>query len=126
LFTLQVGFMSPSLVGIVPSIEMVIFAAVGGRMSLIGAVYGALLVNAGKTYFSESFPELWLFLMAALFIGVVLAFPNGLAGLYETYVKPRIGKRKPTAAAAPVDAPAPHPAATTLDALPPGLTREEC
>ncbi|WP_310446900.1 urea ABC transporter permease subunit UrtC [Thiobacillus sp.] len=122
LFTLQVGFMSPSLVGIVPSIEMVIFAAVGGRMSLIGAVYGALLVNAGKTYFSESFPELWLYLMAALFIGVVLAFPNGLAGLYETYVKPRIGKRKSTAAAAPVDAPAQHPAPTTHDALPPGLT----
>lgn len=127
LFTLQVGFMSPSLVGIVPSIEMVIFAAVGGRMSLIGAVYGALLVNAGKTYFSESFPELWLYLMAALFIGVVLAFPNGLAGLYETYVKPRIGRRKPTTAAAPVDAPAPHPAPAALDdALPPGLTREEC
>lgn len=124
LFTLQVGFMSPSLVGIVPSIEMVIFAAVGGRMSLIGAVYGALLVNAGKTYFSESFPELWLFLMAALFIGVVLAFPNGLAGLYETYVKPRIGKRKPTAAAAPVDAPVQHPAPTTPDALPPGLNAE--
>jgi urea transport system permease protein len=65
MFTLQVGFMSPSFVGIVPSIEMVIFAAVGGRMSLVGAVYGALLVNFGKTYFSESFPELWLFLMAA-------------------------------------------------------------
>lgn len=127
LFTLQVGFMSPSLVGIVPSIEMVIFAAVGGRMSLIGAVYGALLVNAGKTYFSESFPELWLYLMAALFIGVVLAFPNGLAGLYETYVKPRIGRRKPTTAAAPVDAPAQQPAPAALDdALPPGLTREEC
>jgi urea transport system permease protein len=51
MFTLQVGFMSPSFVGIVPSIEMVIFAAVGGRMSLLGAVYGALLVNYGKTYF---------------------------------------------------------------------------
>ena len=82
LFTLQVGFMSPSFVGIVPSIEMVIFAAVGGRMSLVGAVWGTLLVNAGKTYFSESFPDLWLFLMAALFIGVVVAFPDGLAGLY--------------------------------------------
>jgi urea transport system permease protein len=92
LFTLQVGFMSPSLVGIVPSIEMVIFAAVGGRMSLIGAVYGALLVNAGKTYFSETLPDLWLFLMAALFIGVVMGFPNGLAGLYETHVKPRLCK----------------------------------
>ena len=89
LFTLQVGFMSPSFVGIVPSIEMVIFAAVGGRMSLVGAVYGALLVNAGKTYFSESFPDLWLFLMAALFIGVTMAFPMGLAGVWEEHVKPR-------------------------------------
>ncbi|MFO7177506.1 MAG: urea ABC transporter permease subunit UrtC [Pseudomonadota bacterium] len=81
MFTLQVGFMSPSFVGIVPSIEMVIAAAVGGRHSLFGAVYGSLLVNFGKTYFSESFPELWLFLMGALFIAVVMLFPNGLAGL---------------------------------------------
>ena len=48
MFTLQVGFMSPSFVGIVPSIEMVIFCAVGGRMSLIGAIYGTLLVNCGQ------------------------------------------------------------------------------
>lgn len=88
LFTLQVGFMSPSFVGIVPSIEMVIYAAVGGRMSLVGAVYGALLVNFGKTYFSESFPDLWLFLMAGLFIGVTMAFPEGLAGLWEKKIKP--------------------------------------
>ncbi|WP_269618665.1 urea ABC transporter permease subunit UrtC [Zhongshania sp. BJYM1] len=85
MFTLQVGFMSPSFVGIVPSIEMVIFAAVGGRMSLIGAVYGTLLINFGKTAFSESFPELWLFLMGGLFIAVVMFFPNGLAGLWEDY-----------------------------------------
>jgi len=88
LFSLQVGFMSPSFVGIVPSIEMVIFAAVGGRMSLVGAVYGTLLVNAGKTLFSESFPDLWLFLMAALFIGVTMAFPMGLAGLWESHIVP--------------------------------------
>ncbi len=93
MFTLQVGFMSPSFVGIVPSIEMVIYAAVGGRMSLVGAVYGAILVNLGKTYFSESFPNLWLFLMSALFIGVVMAFPNGLAGLYESHVKGWIARR---------------------------------
>lgn len=90
LFTLQVGFMSPTLVGIVPSIEMVIFCAVGGRLSIIGAVYGALLVNWAKTSFSESFPELWLFAMGGLFIAVVMGFPNGLAGLYNTYVAPRI------------------------------------
>jgi len=65
MFTLQVGFMSPSFVGIVPSIEMVIAAAVGGRHSLLGAIYGSLLVNFGKTYFSEEFPELWLFLLGA-------------------------------------------------------------
>lgn len=85
MFTLIVGFMSPSFVGIVPSIEMVIFSAVGGRMSLIGAVYGCLLINFGKTAFSESFPELWLFLMGGLFIAVVMFFPNGLAGLWEDY-----------------------------------------
>jgi urea transport system permease protein len=81
MFTLQVGFMSPSFVGIVPSIEMVIGVAVGGRISLLGAIYGTLLVNFAKTYFSERFPELWLYLIGALFIGVVMVFPNGLAGL---------------------------------------------
>jgi urea transport system permease protein len=92
MFTLQVGFMSPSFVGIVPSIELVIYAAVGGRSSLFGAVYGTLLVNAAKTMFSEDFPQLWLFAIGALFIGVVLAFPDGLAGLYEAYVEPRLAR----------------------------------
>lgn len=92
LFTLQVGFMSPTLVGIVPSIEMVIFCAVGGRMSIIGAVYGAILVNWAKSSLSESFPELWLFALGGLFIAVVMAFPNGLAGLYTTYVAPKINQ----------------------------------
>lgn len=95
MFTLQVGFMSPSFVGIVPSIEMVIFAAVGGRLSLFGAVIGALLVNFAKTTFSETFPELWLFAMGGLFIAVVMAFPNGLAGIYSTYVKPLIARVLP-------------------------------
>jgi urea transport system permease protein len=81
MFTLQVGFMSPSFVGIVPSIEMVICAAVGGRTSLLGAVYGTMIVNYGKTYFSEQFPELWLFVIGALFIAVVMIFPDGLAGI---------------------------------------------
>ena len=85
MFTLQVGFMSPSFVGIVPSIEFVIFAAVGGRFSLIGAVYGALVVSWGKTMFSEAYPELWLLLMGALFISVVMFFPKGLAGLWESH-----------------------------------------
>lgn len=109
MFTLQVGFMSPSFVGITPSIEMVIYTAVGGRLSLLGAVYGTLLVNWAKTSFSETFPELWLFGLGGLFIAVVLLFPNGLAGLYRSYVEPRLGglfSRKPPQAANTAPAPA--------------------
>ncbi|WP_338499364.1 urea ABC transporter permease subunit UrtC [Delftia tsuruhatensis] len=129
LFTLQVGFMSPSFVGIVPSIEMVIYAAVGGRMSLVGAVYGTLLVNAGKTYFSESFPDLWLFLMAGLFIGVTMAFPMGLAGLWESRIVPWWNSRRkgaaPAAAQGAQAAPAQAPAATkSTSALSEGMGRQ--
>ena len=110
MFTLQVGFMSPSFVGIVPSIELVIFCAVGGRTSLLGALYGVLLVNWAKTTFSEDMPQLWLFAMGALFIAVVVAFPDGLAGLYRDYLDPTVDRllglrRRPVAAipdAAPV------------------------
>jgi urea transport system permease protein len=94
MFTLQVGFMSPSFVGIVPSIEMVIFCAVGGRHSLVGAVVGTLLICWAKTAFSESFPELWLFAMGGLFIGVVLAFPRGLAGLATDQIIPWVSSLK--------------------------------
>jgi len=106
MFALQVGFMSPSFVGIVPSIEMVIFCAVGGRHSIVGAVVGTLVVNWGKTLFSESFPELWLFAMGGLFIAVVLAFPRGLAGLMTDQLIPRLlalrglGRRQPSPAPA--------------------------
>ncbi len=111
MFALQVGFMSPSFVGIVPSIEMVIFAAVGGRMSLLGAVYGTLLVSYGKTYFSETLPELWLFLMGGLFIAVVMYFPNGIAGLWESHGKKLVARltgkaeRKPVTASRPAKSP---------------------
>jgi urea transport system permease protein len=91
LFTLQVGFMSPSFVGIVPSIELAIFCAVGGRQSIVGAVAGTLLVNWAKTLFSEAFPELWLFAMGGLFIAVVVAFPRGLAGIMTDQILPRLG-----------------------------------
>ncbi|TWC71839.1 urea ABC transporter permease subunit UrtC [Herbaspirillum sp. SJZ099] len=125
MFTLQVGFMSPSFVGIVPSIEMVIYAAVGGRMSLLGAVYGTLLVNFGKTYFSETFPELWLFLMGGLFIAVVMYFPNGLAGLYQTQGKRLLARLRGKPAAAPEPAkPRAAVAETTRDGIEPVATLE--
>jgi urea transport system permease protein len=114
MFVLQVGFISPSLVGIVPSIEMVIFAAVGGKRSLLGAIYGTLVVNTGKSLFSENFPQLWLFAMGGLFILVVVLMPNGLAGLWADYAKPwlrgakkRLMERPPNGDTAPAS-PAPE------------------
>ena len=81
MFTIQIGLASPALVGIVPSIEMVIYAAVGGRLSLIGAVYGAFLVNFAKTFFSENFVEYWIYFIGGLFVVIVMFLPSGLAGI---------------------------------------------
>ena len=94
LFTLQVGLASPSLVGIVPSIEMVIYAAVGGRLSVVGAVYGAILVGAAKTYFSENFVEYWLYFIGGLFMLVVIFLPEGLAGMLDRLKGGRSARRE--------------------------------
>ncbi|MEZ0496959.1 urea ABC transporter permease subunit UrtC [Sphingomonas sp. IW22] len=87
LFTLHAGVVSPALIGVVPSIEMVIFVAVGGRYSLAGAIVGALAINLARDAVSSAFPELWLYLMGALFILVVTLMPNGLAGLVRGQAK---------------------------------------
>lgn len=81
LFIPQVGIISPSMMGIAPSVEMAIWVAVGGRATLIGAVLGAILVNIAKSLLSETYPDVWLYLLGALFIGVVVFFPNGILGL---------------------------------------------
>lgn len=83
LFTLHAGVISPALIGVVPSIEMVIWVAVGGRYSLAGAIVGALLVNLARDAVSSAVPELWLYAMGALFILVVTLMPNGLASLVK-------------------------------------------
>ena len=63
----QVGIISPSMMGVVPSIEFVIFVALGGRGTLLGAIVGTLLVSYGRSYFSETFPDLWVFFLGFLF-----------------------------------------------------------
>lgn len=80
LYTVQTGIISPKAMDIAFSIEMVIWVAVGGRATLIGAVLGTLLVNFGKSLLSEQFPEIWLFFQGALFLIVVMVLPNGLVG----------------------------------------------
>ncbi|MCR4290681.1 MAG: urea ABC transporter permease subunit UrtC [Candidatus Scalindua sp.] len=78
LFVPQVGIIAPANVGIVPSIEMTLWVAVGGRGTLVGPVIGAILVNSAKSAFSESFPSIWLYFLGALFLGVVVLFPKGI------------------------------------------------
>ena len=92
MFSIQQSLASPSLVGITPSVEMVIYAAVGGRLSLIGAVYGAVLVGSAKTFFSENFVEYWIYFIGFLFVFVVMFLPNGLAGLLDRFRARRAGK----------------------------------
>ncbi len=81
LYILHAGVISPAMVGVVPSIEMVIAVAVGGRSSLTGVVIGTLLVSFGKDAISSAIPELWQFVVGALFILVVTALPKGLVSL---------------------------------------------
>ncbi len=108
LFVPQVGIISPSMLGVVPSIEMVIWVAVGGRGTLVGAVLGAVLVNGAKSFFSESFPNFWLYLLGLLFVGVVLFFPDGcvgiggkILGVLSRRVRALVARRRETAEAVP-------------------------
>jgi urea transport system permease protein len=87
LFTLQVGLITPSLIGTVASVEMVIYAAMGGRLSVPGAVIGALVVGFMKSFLSEQFPESWLFFLGGMFIFVVAFLPNGLAGATQRVLR---------------------------------------
>jgi urea transport system permease protein len=103
LYVPQVGIISPSTLGVVFSIEIVIWAAVGGRATLIGAIIGAILVNAGRSSFSEKFPDIWQYFLGALFILVVLVFPNGVVGTAQTAynsIKEKLAKRNDTPVAA--------------------------
>ncbi|MGK7933125.1 MAG: urea ABC transporter permease subunit UrtC [Microcystaceae cyanobacterium] len=80
LYTVQTGIINPSTMEVAFSIEMVIWVAVGGRATLIGAILGTLLVSFGQTFLSEQFPNIWLFFQGALFLIVVTVLPNGIIG----------------------------------------------
>jgi urea transport system permease protein len=81
LYAPQVGIITPAQIGVLPSLEMVIWVAVGGRASLAGAVLGAISVNYGRSVLTNYFPELWPFILGGLFVLVVLLFPDGLIGM---------------------------------------------
>jgi len=81
LYVPQVGIITPAQIGVLPSLEMVIWVAVGGRGTLVGAIIGAVGVNFGRSILTNYFPEFWPFFLGGLFIAVVLIFPEGLVGL---------------------------------------------
>lgn len=101
LYVPQVGIISPSMMGILPSVEMAMWVAVGGRGTLSGAVIGAILVNGAKSYLSETFPDMWLYFLGTLFIAVVLFFPGGIAGTFQKLDWRRIEKESPFPAPSP-------------------------
>lgn len=94
LFVLHVGIISPSMMGIVPSVEMVLWVAIGGRGTLVGAVIGAIVINEAKSGLSESFPDIWTFFLGALFILVTVFLPGGLVGLFRQ-ASQRFRRREP-------------------------------
>jgi urea transport system permease protein len=81
LYVPQVGIINPSEFAPTNSIEAVIWVAIGGRGTLVGAALGAVLVNWGKTYFTGALPEYWLFALGLLFILVTLFLPQGIVGV---------------------------------------------
>jgi urea transport system permease protein len=82
LYVPQVGIINPSEFAPANSIEIVIWVAVGGRGTLAGAALGALVVNAGKSWFTGVIPELWLFALGGLFVFVTLFLPKGILGTF--------------------------------------------
>ena len=83
LFVPVVGIISPAALGIVPSIEMVLWVALGGRTALAWAGAGAVIVNWAKSAISEQFPSGWLYLQGLLFVVVIAFLPKGIAGAVD-------------------------------------------
>ncbi|MDH4085821.1 MAG: urea ABC transporter permease subunit UrtC [Nitrospira sp.] len=93
LYVPQVGIITPAQIGVLPSLEVVIWVAVGGRGTLIGAILGAVAVNYGRSVLTNYFPEAWPFILGGLFVVVVTMFPDGLLGMIR-----KVTERKQTPA----------------------------
>jgi urea transport system permease protein len=91
LYVPQVGIINPSEMSPANSIEIAIWAAVGGRATLIGPIIGAFVVNGVKSWLTVAYPEYWLYFLGALFIGVTLFLPHGIIGLIR-----KLGKTNDT------------------------------
>jgi urea transport system permease protein len=107
LYVPQVGIITPAKIGVLPSIEMIIWVAVGGRGTLVGPALGAFGVNWLQSILTTNYPDLWLLVLGGLFVGVVLFFPDGIVGSVQRLLPrlPRSAPRRPH----PATFDAPHP-----------------
>jgi urea transport system ATP-binding protein len=100
LYVPQVGIITPAQIGVLPSLEVVVWVAVGGREALIGGPLGAVLINGLRSYLTTVAPQLWPFVLGSLFVATVLLFPQGIVGIpkqIQRYLKR--GRRVPVPAA---------------------------
>jgi urea transport system permease protein len=89
LYVPQVGIINPGEMSPAAGIEIAIWTAVGGRATLIGPIVGAFFVNGAKSWFTQVFPEFWLYFLGALFIAVTLFLPQGIVGLFRKKAQER-------------------------------------
>ncbi|GAB3670628.1 urea ABC transporter permease subunit UrtC [Actinocorallia lasiicapitis] len=101
LYVPVVGFISPALLGVVPSLELVVAVAIGGRFALGGAILGAVLMNYGHTALSEKWADSWTYLQGGLFILVIMVAPKGIVGLAQQFGDFVAKRRAPRAPEAP-------------------------
>src|SRR5262249_54526056 len=93
LYAPQVGIITPSQVGVLPSLEIVIWVAFGGRGTLWGAVVGAVSINWLRSVLTGTYPRIWPIILGALFVAVIMLFPRGLMGLWARVQSMTGGKR---------------------------------
>jgi len=91
LYVPQVGIINPSEMSVANSIEIAVWAAVGGRGTLAGPIAGAFAVNGAKSWLTQVAPEFWLYVLGALFVAVTLFMPDGIAGLVRRLRRSRQG-----------------------------------
>ncbi|EKQ54850.1 MULTISPECIES: urea ABC transporter permease subunit UrtC [Clostridium] len=96
LYVTQVGIISPAEVGVTPSVEMIIWVAIGGKGTLVGPIIGALSINGIKTIVSENFPDIWSYFIGVVFVVVILWLPGGIISLKDvsTKLKKKLRKKK--------------------------------
>ena len=85
LYVPQTGIITPGRMDVQASIEIVVWTAVGGRATLVGAIVGAVLINLLYSFLTGAFPGTWLYFLGSLFLGVVLFFPEGITGVIERW-----------------------------------------